>query len=404
MGKKYSINRRNSIIVLVVIILALTIIYFGYTQKLFIKKNGPIKIGFVGSLASKQSEDSQALEAIKIAVNEINNLGGIDGSKIELTEYSPNSEEEAEFYFGKLASEDKALAVISTFVDSSDAIEKLKVPTILVGPDILSAKRKEPFYWSLVNSYNAGEYLLLVLSKLGTTFNLDNAMIISDASSSIYNQNILEKSLESANIDYLGHHAFYENNLSSIVADIKNRNPNLVLVFTSTDNAVKFFKEAKKQDFNPKVYLRGFEMLTSDLLGNANILPKNLYLLKLPTLSLASYPSIRSNNPAILKSINEFDAVNGKLIRVTGNPMTTISLNAYDSVYIIKDVIERSNIANAENILNEDRQRVISNLWKTRSFKSLRGNIYPDGKTGFLRRTYATIIIVEDGKLKAFGS
>ena len=180
-----------------------------------------------------------------------------------------------------------------------------------------------------------------------------------------------------------------------------------MLLFTSTGNAVKFFNEAKKQGLNPKAYLGGFEMLTSDLLGNANILPRNLYLLKLPTISLASYPSIRSNNPVILQSINEFDAVNDKLTRATGNPMATISLNAYDSVYIIKDVIEMSNIANIaniENTLNDDREKVISSLWKTKSFKSLRGSVYPDGKTGFLGRTYSTILVIEDGKLKVLGS
>lgn len=402
MGNKQIIKGLNITLTLVVVILIFIVLYMAYTQKISFTKKAPIKIGFVGSLESKQSEASQALEAIKIAVNEINNLGGIDGSKIELVAYNPNSEEEVKFYFEKIANEDKALAIISTFADSSDAVEKLKIPTILIGQNMLTPQRKEPFYWSLTNSYVMGDYLLTVLSRIDLAYDVESIVVLTDGTSFMHNNGeIMKGIMKQANLNHQGSYAVDEKNLNSIVADIKNKNPDVVLISANEENAIKFFKEANKQGIKPKVYLGDFEIF-SNLLENDNILPENLYILKSPTLSLSSYPSIRSNNPAILQSINKFDSVNEKLAKATGKPMTTIGLNAYDSVYIIKDAIEKSNVINTENALNQYREEIISNLWKTKSFESLRGDIYPDGKTGFLRRTYSTIMVVEDSKLKVW--
>lgn len=92
------------------------------------------------------------------------------------------------------------------------------------------------------------------------------------------------------------------------------------------------------------------------------------------------------NNKQIIKALN-----------------TIASLNAYDSVYILKEAIEKSNLVNAKDTLKEDKNKLILNLWGTKSFKSLRGTVYPNGKTGVLRRTYSTVMVVEDDKLKIWG-
>lgn len=387
-------NKKQNVLVLIIAVLVIIILYMlylGLNQKLFLKEKAPIKLGFVGL---EGQDSSNALEAIKIAVEEINELDGIKGSKVELIVYAPKSRDEVELYFKKLAEEDKVLAVITTLVNNSDVHELLKIPTILLGPNVLSVARKEPFYWSIENSYSLGDYLFRVMHRINFTLQPKSAFTITDFSPFTRRYQIVaRRQITSAGINDLGYHTFYEQNLSNIVDDIKRRNPELIVVNTNTENAIKFFKEAKKQELQPVLYLGGFEVPKDNLLQNIEVLPENLYL--------SSYITAGPHD-SNTKPNNEFDVVDNKLIKKTGNYMDTLSLNAYDSTYILKDVIEKSRIINKESTLDEDRAKLISNLWAGPFYKSLRGTLAPDGKSGFLRRSYSTILIVKDGQYKVW--
>lgn len=384
-------NKKNNILYVIIISLILVILFLVYIQFSFLKEKPPIKIGFVGFLDSQTSNANRALDAIKIAIEEINEQGGIKDSKVEIVVYSPKSEEEVEFYFKKLAEEDKVIAVLSTLVNNSDVPERLKIPTILLGQNVLTIARKEPFYWSIENSYSAGDYLFIVMRRLNFTFQPVTAMMVTDFSPFTGRFHLLaRRHITLAGINDLGYHTFYEQNLSKIVDDIKKRNPGMIVLNTNTDNTIKFLREAKKQELNPKLYLTGFEV-PKEILKHSQELPENLYFSSYIT---AGEHDLNS------KPEDEFDVVDHKLIKRNGNYMTPISLNAYDSVYIIKNTIEKSKISNKESTLDEDRAKLISNLWRTINFRSLRGTISADGKSGFLRRTYSTIITVENGQFK----
>ena len=72
-------------IIVVVIIVALGVSFFGSSAKNSTKETGPIKIGFIAPLTGDAASYGQnAKSAVEIAVDEVNKSGGVNGRQIEV--------------------------------------------------------------------------------------------------------------------------------------------------------------------------------------------------------------------------------------------------------------------------------------------------------------------------------
>ena len=85
------------------------------------------------------------------------------------------------------------------------------------------------------------------------------------------------------------------------------------------------------------------------------------------------------------------------MIKALGHPANTVNMNAYESVYILKKAMEDGQLTFNPANIQEDRAKLMDALWAIKNFEGLRGEITPDGKLGYLKRTYYTSLRIENG-------
>ena len=87
-----------------------------------------------------------------------------------------------------------------------------------------------------------------------------------------------------------------------------------------------------------------------------------------------------------------------KIAERTSNGITNaVHLNAYDAMNMLDFIIKEK--IPATNDLAKQREEFAKALWETTSYKSTRGIIFADGKTGNLRRSYIRIAVLTNGKV-----
>ena len=94
---------------------------------------------------------------------------------------------------------------------------------------------------------------------------------------------------------------------------------------------------------------------------------------------------------------SKFDAFDHEMIKALGHPANTVNMNAYESVYILKKAMEDGQLTFNPANIQEDRAKLMDALWAIKNFEGLRGEITPDGKLGYLKRTYYTSLRIENG-------
>jgi len=143
-----------------------------------ITNNEPIKIGFVSSLTGDAASwGMPAKQAAEIAVDKINNEGGINGRKLELIyEDDKCNGQEAVSVFNKLLSIDKVPAVIGTMCSGvtlamAPIAEQNKVLLLSAGSSAPAIKDAGDYTFSIypLDNYEAGLLADLAYDKLGKT-------------------------------------------------------------------------------------------------------------------------------------------------------------------------------------------------------------------------------------------
>ena len=400
-------KKRYGILLLVLIAVIIVAVILSYEKILPrkeiekiqpIKESKTLKIGFVGDL-SNENLGKAALLGAEIAVEEINSKAELIGNKYELIVYdTKNQTELIESYFNKLSNEDKVLAIISTHPDNAEIAEKLKVPTILIGQDKLKAERGNNFYWGIELTYITADSVFHAIRKFKSETSISSSVMVVDDTQFIDRferfNSAMKNILPLFNISLLGYFTLDED-IAGLVSKIKDLKPDVVILSVNFDNAINFLKEAKNQDLSSKIFLRHPKVSISELQAQYQNLPEIIYM--------PLY--ITSIDRSILTPDSEFTPfmVFDKKIaeRSGGGEITAVHLNAYDAINLLNTTLQRGNILNTPENLQKNREEVVKALWATRGYTTLRGDLFADGKTGFLRRTYNRIIVLDKGKISA---
>ncbi|MBS3113873.1 ABC transporter substrate-binding protein [Candidatus Woesearchaeota archaeon] len=359
---------------IIVISAAALLIIFIFLFVLYgiLKETKPIKIGFLGEI-SDEKHGKAALEGAQSALQKINTKAN---NKYELIVYdTKNQKSLIEGNALKLANEDKVIAIISTFPEHAEILEQYQVPTILIGKDKLKAESRNNFYWSIELSHIMYDGVLPGLRAVIKSNKINSAVVLSDDYP--YKKqyaSTAKEILPLLSVSLLGYYSLNDNNL--FVENIKQSNPDLIVLSTNSINGINFLKEAKGKNLKSKAYLGNFELSEPTFSAEYGNLPESLYL----------QPFVTSTFESSL--ISERNFTQKALMN-----SSFAGLNAYDAMNFLDVIIAKTYSLAASKNLQKDREEVIKEMWTT-SYNTERGLLSPNKKTGFLRREFSSISLV----------
>lgn len=404
-NQKKGLSKVNKLLVLVVITLLLIVVVFlvkkPVQEKQVLEKKETIKIGFIGLSDNEKTED--ALAAVRIALEDINK---INGKKFEILTYNINKDDgQGVKNAFKSASSDNVLAVISTVPHINQSAREEKMPTILVGGGKNESRQREEFYWSIRLVFVISDYVDETLKSIKTKYpNIKSAALVSDITElntkkkiSKLEQNEEEflENLESLNSIKGLTYTFGDVNISSIINDIQQKNPDIIIVFANIKKSIKFLKAAKKNGLGDKLFL-AFLPTAQEIIMQEESLPKRFIIAVPPTDILGSTNAAES---AFEEFTNKFTLLNFTLLN--GSTAGILELNSYDAVSLIAYAVSKANLTNKPESIINDREEIIKEIWAVQNFKSLVGTLAPNGKTGLIERDYIRTFYIENGRFKS---
>lgn len=378
-------------IVIVLVVLIGIAIYIGA----LLRKQAPfgqipenkeaIKIGFIGDFSNDKVRSENALAAAKIAIKDINK---IYDKKYEIVVYNVNKNNQKDIGNAfKSGNNDNVMAILN-LVNPKGYATYERLPSIYVGGTKRENTTREKFYWNIRLFFIKSDYVGQHISLIKPKYNISSAAFVVDNNEQLSEDFI--KNLKALNEIKTTNYVYDSSKLSDITKDIKIKNPDIVLLLTNTQNTIQFLKTAKENGLDNKLFL-AFLPTTKDLLLEEKNLPKRLIIVAPPV-------DILGNNSPPKDNFGEFVS---KFSSLTRHSVTNLELNAYDATSLITYAVSKSNITNDPESIQENRDKVIKELWNTVKFKSLRGTLTADGKTGTFKRDYIRTFYIENGRFKS---
>lgn len=341
----------------------------------------PIKIGYMtpmsGPVISFGHLDKVAME---LAIEDINNSGGINGSPLEfILEDSPFSPKAVPDRVRKLAQDDKVFAIIGPYstgefqVAAPLAVE-LQVPMIgtkTTKPGMTSQNRP----WSFIMTVHDG----LTVPESVKAFkrlnpNVKKVVLAGDTKEAVTEntiRNLYPKALKDDGYEVLGV-VEYESgttDFSAVVTKIKGYNPEgLVYDATPTGNPVQFSKELERQGVKVPT-LTGVHFAPGGFVtGGGSAMEGWL---------ATTFLDLSSSDPKVQDFIVRFtkraeqDAVIPKPI------ILTLEATTYDALSAIADIMRKKGVT-ANTPLPEARNLIKDGLASLKDYKGLQGTIAID--------------------------
>ncbi|MBI2101080.1 ABC transporter substrate-binding protein [Candidatus Woesearchaeota archaeon] len=380
-------KKRVNILIAVLAIAVVILLVLLYQEKIKPEKEiKTYKIGFVGDLDGGMAKS--ALVGAQIAIEELNSKAEVTGNKYELKVYNTNGQKGlAKNYFDKLTNEDKAIAIISA-ANATQSAGTLKVPAVFMGGTILKPGEREIFYWGIKFQHILYDEVFYGIQNIKSQADIKNAVLVMDKTKNTNGYNsLVDEILPLHGITLLGAYTIDEN-MQDLALKIKGLNPDMVIFSTNTENAIKFLKEAKNSQLQPKIFLGGFNVNINMLADNHAELPEIVHVQNL----------LISINRDSAKNSGPFALFDRKIAERTSNGTTNaVHLNAYDAVNMIGSLAGEK-LLNAGNI-EKQREELAKAVWEIKNYKATRGTVFADGKTGYLRRDYNRIAVLTNGNL-----
>lgn len=327
-----------------------------------------IRIGSMFELTGSAAEYGISMnEAVKMAVHDINETGGIDGRHVEIVERDIASDEaQAAQAAMSLSSEGNLTAIIGpaltgTLQAAIPAANQYKVP--LISPSatddgVLQDQdgTVHPYIYrtSFTNSFQGGALAQFSNEQLDAS----KAVIFGDNSSD-YAQG-LTKTFEEA---FHGEIVAVENftadqtDFSATLTNIKNMDFDVLYVPGYYEQAGPIIKQAREMGINQPI-------LGPDGFGNTKVFELAGFE-NMNGIFYTSHFVVESDNPEIQEFVANYK-------EFTGNNPDMFTGLAYDAVMIVKEAIERAGTSNAEEVNVA--------LEKTENFRGITGTFSFDEK------------------------
>ena len=311
--------------------------------------------------------------AVDIAVDEVNAAGGIAGKKIKLVKYDTGSDpKQAATGTQKFAEDDKALAVIGPFSSGEAAVafpvgERLGIVQISNSSSQPGLTANYSYAWRFVS--DEGKQFTRLLNTLKRkSIKVDKAEILyvsDERVSNISGTKFYPAIFKANNIAFGDPIAFqYASfDLAPQVSQAIERKPDVIALAGTPDSAGKVIKELRRQGFQGRV-------IGSQIFAD----PNSIDLFGRDAdgmLIVAGFWWDRTD--ATRKFTQKFAEENAKRGLVSKKIPHHTDANAYDIVYLLKQVIEKTGVSGDPAKLPEERTAIRDAL-KTVSFSGVTGD------------------------------
>lgn len=382
LNQKKGTKKVYVVLTVVVVLLVLLVLL---QKKPLLEKKEAVKIGFIGDFSNDKMATETALVAVKIAMEDINK---IYNKKYELVifDVNKNSKEDVENAFKRVSNENM-LAIISKFNPTNNPANE-KIPTIYVRGTKKENTTMDKFYWGIRLFFITSDYVDQHVKLMERKYNLSSTAFITDNSDWLSDD--FMKNVESFSKIQTSTYFFDEAKIDNALNDIKQKNPDIIMLLTSDANAIRFLKKARENSMENKLFL-AFVSTDVSLLIEEDSMPERLIISPPPADKVGPVDSVS----------DAFGEFNRKIFLLTNREATNLQLNAYDATTLMAYAISKASISNKPENIKEDREKIIKELWATRNFESLRGILNPDGKTGYFKRNYIKTFYIKNGRFES---
>jgi branched-chain amino acid transport system substrate-binding protein len=325
------------------------------------------------SLTGKGAEWGQGAKAsIEIAQAEINAKGGIGGVPVEILCYDDQTKEsEGLNIINRQVERDKVLAVVGPCFSSVfeviapqlDSRLKTSIISYCSAKPGLSAMSR----WALRNTLTSDKQLKPVVAAWVKAYGIKNAVIIHDAEDAVSKAEgaaILPGLLKANNVEVLDILTYRTNDTdySAQITKAKSLGAQGIALGSCYQNAAAIAKEAHKQGLMVPI-VGGACSGTPGFIELAGKAAEGAYM------STAAW--LGDPRP-------EVQAYVKKIVAKLGHEPPYSGPRAYDIVYALKDVIEKSGVTNKPGDLSADREKVRTGFAALKGFPGVAGEITMD--------------------------
>lgn len=321
-----------------------------------------IKIGnIVATAGPLKSAAEPSVVAVDIAVAEINAAGGINGKQIEIVRFDTGSDpRQASVGTRRLAQDEGVLAIIGPFSsgEASVAFNDAERQKVLMMPNSASAPgltEGRTYGWRLTEDERKQfSRLLKVMKQSGIKADTAEIVYISeDVVSNTAGTKLYPALLEEAGIKFGEPIAvqFKSFDMSAQVAKLLQSNPDVVAVAALPESASKLIAELRRQGYKGRV-------IGSQIFADPNVL-ELFGEAGNGTLLVAGFWKDRTEASAAFnaKFVKEAEA---RGIHKLGAHHS--DAQAYDSIYLLKQVMEAAGTTGTEDKLQEEREAIVAGM------------------------------------------
>lgn len=353
---------------------------------------GEIKIGALIPLTGFVSGFGQQQQiAIQQAAEEINKSGGILGKKLNIVVYDEESKGEKSILgFRKLVTQDQVLAVIGPFLSTSCEVtfplaNRHKTVSISASAGKAGlAENNRPF--AFVNFTTDQETMPSAIKHWQKQHNIKTVAIVTDIKDALNKATgtiVMPKLLADTGITVIGTSEFVtgEMDFSAHVSKFKGLNPDGIVISCTIADAAGFVKESRKQG------------LKTPFIGGVAIQATKFLELAGPdangTVTGASF-YVDSADAMVRNFVKEYRKRYGDR-----DPIPQAAA-MYETVYMLKHVIEKTGVTNKSSELEADREKIQKSLAGLKDFKGVTGTLTMN--TGGTITKGAYVLVAKDGK------
>lgn len=297
-----------------------------------------IKIGSMFELTGAAAAYGTSMNnAVHMAVDEINEAGGIDGKQVEVVEYDTKTDEtEATSITTRLGTRDNVAAIIGpattgsmqAAIPSANAAEVPIMSPTATDDDVLTAAdgSVHPYAWrtSFTNSFQGSSLAQFANSHLNAT----SAVILSDNSSD-YAIGLTNTFSDVFDGDIIASENFSEGetDFSAVLTNIKDLDFDVLYVPGYYEEAGPIIKQAREMGITQPI-------LGPDGMGN-EILRELAGANNMNDIYYTSHFVVSSDDPNVQEFVKNYKEEFG----IDADMFTGL---AYDSVYVVKEAIENA--------------------------------------------------------------
>ncbi len=374
-------SKLNKIILwLVAIIIIVGLIWLGYSEREVVEEGEVIKIGYIGAITGSTAKFG-SYEAVQLAVEDINNKGGINGKKIKLiAEDGKCDPKSAVDSVNKLINFDNVKFILGGHcspesVSIAPIVEKNKVimlASITTNPLLTDMGdyvfRTSPSSASIEAELIADLAIKEGLSNMAIIYaQTDHAQPIAEKLRDEFTQ---KRGIVSLFESYL------QNNTDFRTPILKAKSENVDSIFLSSqapDESYNFMKQLRELGIESRVFGNTASAVQSIIDKNPEIFEG----------LIVSQPSFDVDNEKTKEFVDKYK----EKYNVGNIPFGIWTAESYDAVFILADAIKEN---------GEDVEKVKEYLYQVKDFEGASGKISIDENGDGVREYHP--IIIKQGK------